>query len=130
MTTLELESERGSPDDPAVEGNLETRRESLVRHASETLSGARTGAQSLIARVLGAVQATQTSAQATTKALQKLPDSTLRWLAASSVGLGAGLYLAGKRRIAFAAGVAPALMLGAAVVLRPVKPVAPTPVKP
>jgi hypothetical protein len=58
-------------------------------------------------------------AGATTKALQTLPDSTLRWLTAGSVGLGVGLYLAGAPRLATAAGVTPALMMGAAMVVRP-----------
>jgi hypothetical protein len=67
------------------------------------------------------MQATRNGASATTSALQTLPDSTLRWLAASSVGLGAGLYLAGKQRLLIAAGVAPALIMGAAIALRPHK---------
>ncbi len=57
-----------------------------------------------------------------TVALQILPDSTLRWLAAASVGLAAGLRLAGAPRVVAAAGVTPALMLGAAIVLRPIEP--------
>jgi hypothetical protein len=69
--------------------------------------------------------ATRDGARATTSALQTLPDSTLRWLAASSVGLGAGLYLAGKKRILIAAGVAPAVIMGAAIALRPSKRITP-----
>jgi hypothetical protein len=67
------------------------------------------------------VAATKDGARATTTALQTLPDSTLRWLAASSVGLGAGLYLAGKQRLLIIAGVAPAVIMGAAIALRPTK---------
>ncbi len=66
------------------------------------------------------MRATRTGAQGTTSALQGLPDSTLRWLAAGSMGLGAGLYLSGAPRVATAAGVVPALIFGAAMVLRPV----------
>ena len=51
-----------------------------------------------------------------------LPDSTLRWLAAGSVGLGAGLYLAGAPRVVTAAGFSPALAIAAAIVLRPIEP--------
>jgi hypothetical protein len=82
-----------------------------------------------ISRVPGTVHATQTGAQGTTNALRRLPDSTLRWLAASSVGLGAGFYLAGAPRLAIAVGVAPALFMGAAIVGRPIKPVVPSSVR-
>jgi hypothetical protein len=58
-----------------------------------------------------------------TSAIQSLPDSTLRWLAAASAGLGAGFYLAGAPRLVVAAGVAPALIMGASMVLRPVEPI-------
>ena len=92
--------------------------------------GARSGSAMLKARLPGTVKATRAGAQATTSALQTMPDSTLRWLAASSVGLGAGLYLAGKRRVLIVAGVAPAVVMGAAIALRPNKVVPPTAVKP
>ena len=79
----------------------------------------------LVKRVPGTVLAARTGAQGTTNALRTLPDSTLGWLAASSVGLGAGFYLAGAPRLAIAAGVAPALFMGAAILGRPIKPVVP-----
>jgi sirohydrochlorin ferrochelatase len=87
---------------------------------------ARAGVRRLLARMPRTMNATRAGASATTSALQTLPDSTLRWLAASSVGLGTGFYLAGKRRLVIAAGVAPALIMGVAIVLRPIKPVVPT----
>jgi hypothetical protein len=71
------------------------------------------------------MRATRAGAHGTTSALQTLPDSTLRGLAASSVGLGAGFYLAGAPRLAIAAGIAPALIMGVAMVLRPGEPVVP-----
>jgi len=55
-------------------------------------------------------------------ALQRLPSSTLQWLAASSVGLGTGLFLSGAPRVAIAAGMTPALVLGAAIVARSTDP--------
>jgi len=67
------------------------------------------------------MQTTQAGAQGATSALQALPDPALRWLAATSVGVGAGLSLAGAPRVVVAAGVAPALFAGAAILLRPVK---------
>ena len=102
----------------------------VVRRVSGSIKVARNGATRLIGRVPGTVNATRAGAHATTSALQILPDSTLRWLAASSVGLGTGFYLAGKRRLVIAAGVAPALIMGAAIALRPIKPVVPTKANP
>ncbi|HYM84320.1 MAG TPA: hypothetical protein VEY67_09240, partial [Candidatus Dormibacteraeota bacterium] len=58
--------------------------------------------------------------------LQGLPDPTLRTLAASSLGLGAGFYLTGAPRLAIVAGVAPALIMGAAIATRPVAPLIPS----
>ena len=101
----------------------------VLRRVSGPIEAARTGATSLARRVPETMNATLAGASATTSALQKLPDSTLRSLAASSVGLGAGFYLTGRRRLAVAAGVAPALVMGAAIALRPVNPVAPTEAK-
>ena len=73
-------------------------------------------------RVPGTVRGTRAGAADTTSALQTLPDSTLRGLAATSVGVGAGLYLGGAPRIVVAAGVVPALVVGAAIILRPDEP--------
>lgn len=101
----------------------------VVRRVSGPFKMARAGATKLVARVPATMHATRAGARATTKALQTLPDSTLQWLAASSVGLGAGLYLTGKRRLVIAAGVAPALVMSAAIALRPIKPVAPAEAK-
>ena len=96
---------------------------------SRAISTAGKGAATLGRRVPGTVHATQSGALRTTRALRTLPDSTLRWLAASSVGLGAGFYLAGAPRLAVAAGVAPALFLGAAIVGRPITMAVPSKVR-
>jgi len=58
----------------------------------------------------------------TTSELQRLPDSTLQLLAAGSFGLGAGFYFSGAPRVIVAAGFTPALVLGAAIFLRPIMP--------
>ena len=50
---------------------------------------------------------------------QRDSSRLLRWLAAGSVGLGAGLSLAGAPRLVVAAGVAPAVIIGAAIASRP-----------
>jgi acyl-CoA reductase-like NAD-dependent aldehyde dehydrogenase len=98
---------------------------STVRRLSGVIEIVRTTATMLLVRVPGTVHATRAGAHETASALQNLPDSTLRWLAATSVGLAAGFYLAGAPRLVAAAGVAPALVMGAAIVLRPIEPVVP-----
>jgi hypothetical protein len=98
---------------------------SALRRVSGAVRIARTGATMLVERMPGTVDATRAGAHGTTNALQALPDPTLRWLAAGSIGLGAGLSLAGAPRLVVAAGVAPALIMGAAIALRPVEPVIP-----
>jgi hypothetical protein len=79
----------------------------------------------LARRVARALHATRVGAQGTTGALQALPDSTLMGFAASSLGVGAGFYLARAPRAAIAAGIVPALIMAAAIVLRPIRPTDP-----
>jgi hypothetical protein len=76
-------------------------------------------AKAFASQLPGSVHATRVGANATTSALQILPDSTLRGLAASSLGLGAGFYLAGVPRLVTAAAMAPAMIIAAAILLRP-----------
>ena len=75
-------------------------------------------------RIPAAAHAARAGAQGTNGALQRLPESTLRWLAAASIGLAAGLQVAGAPRLTRWAGMAPALIVGAALALRPTAPVA------
>jgi hypothetical protein len=92
---------------------------SVARRVSGAGKSARTGAATLIERAPGTMDTARAGAVATASALQTLPDPTLRWLAGSSVGLGAGFYLARAPRLIVAAAVAPALIIGAAIALRP-----------
>jgi hypothetical protein len=64
----------------------------------------------------------QSSANDAASELQRLPDSRLRRLAASSVGLRLGFYLAGAPRLIVAVATAAALLIGAAIALRPIVP--------
>jgi hypothetical protein len=80
------------------------------------------GAAALIRRAPSALEAVRAGAQDATSALQTLPDPALRSLAATSVGIGAGLRLAGAPRLAVAAAVASAMMVAAAIALRPIEP--------
>ena len=61
----------------------------------------------------------RSGAGSTVTRLQTMPDSGLRLLAAASIGLGAGLRLAGAPRLAILAGFASASVLGFAIVSRP-----------
>jgi hypothetical protein len=72
-------------------------------------------------RVAGALHVTRLGAQGTTSALQTLPDSTLMGVAAGSLGMGAGFYLARAPRLAIVAGIVPALVMGVAILLRPLR---------
>ncbi|HEY6057788.1 MAG TPA: hypothetical protein VIV06_07135 [Candidatus Limnocylindrales bacterium] len=121
MTTTE--SALRSPDAPASARELEKRATSVAGRVSGAIRIARTGAAMLMVRVPTTIRSTRAGARDATSALQTLPDSTLRSLAASSIGLGAGFYFAGAPRLVVAAGVAPALIVGAAIVLRPIEPI-------
>jgi len=95
---------------------------SIARRVTGIMRSAGTSAVTLVGYVPATVRATRAGAQDTTIALQTLPDSTLQWLAAGSVGLSAGLRLARAPRLVVAAGALPALLAGAAIALRPVEP--------
>jgi hypothetical protein len=102
-------------DHPAHPARVERR-----RYRAGTF--ARTRARRLIEWLPGTWKATVAGANDTTTELQRLPDSTLRLLAAGSFGLGAGFYFSGAPRVIVAAGVTPALVMGAAIFLRPIVP--------
>ncbi len=123
MTSAVLDVQTPAPPNPAHD--LEEARTGVAQRVFGAIQLARTGAGTLGERLPGAVHATRAGALEMTSALQRLPDSTLRWIAATSVGLGAGLRLAGAPRLVSAAGAAPALLVGAVIALRPTEPVAP-----
>jgi hypothetical protein len=104
-------------------GSRRTRLRTAGRRASDAYDLAASSARTLGSQLSATARAARSRANATTTALQTLPDSTLRGLAVSSVGLGAGFYLAGVPRLATAAAVAPAMILGAAIITRPGDPV-------
>jgi hypothetical protein len=94
----------------------------VATFARTGVSVARRGAAGLVGRLPGTLKATRAGAQGAVGALQTLPDPTLRSLAATSVGLAVGLYLTRARRLAIVAGMVPAVLMGAAIVVRPVEP--------
>ena len=118
---------RETPEPPTAGSGTSTRSGrkragNLVGRASGTVDLGLATAGTLIAHVPGTARAPRVRAAATTSALQLLPESTLQGLAASSIGLGAGFYLAGLPRLVTAAAVTPAMIIAAAIALRPAKP--------
>jgi hypothetical protein len=112
--------------DPQPNSRTTTAPASVVGRVTGAARLARDGATILMGRVPGTLNAARAGAHGTTSALQTLPNSTLHWLTAGSVGLGAGFYLVGASRLMVAVGVAPALIIGSAIALRPGAPVQPT----
>ena len=110
--------------EPATGGRA--RFSSVARRLGGAIRTVGTTAATLVGHVPGTVRATRAGARDTASALQTLPDSTLRSLAATSVGLSAGLRIARAPRIVVAAGAVPALIAGAAIALRPAELAPPT----
>ncbi len=102
-----------------------TRRAGAAGRVRVGVSAVRRGVVALMGRAPATVRATRTAARGTVGALQTLPDSTLQSLAATSVGLGVGLSFTRARRLAFVAGMLPAVLIQAAIAGRPAEPRAP-----
>ena len=111
--------ERRSTADPARAPDGPRHGSPVTRRASRAIGMTSSGAATLIRRAPGALATARAGARDATTALQTLPDPALRSLAATSVGIGAGLRLAGAPRLAVAAAVASAMLVGAAIALRP-----------
>lgn len=97
----------------------------LRRIGHQVLDGVRmvrATAVAVIEPVPETADAARSGALDTAVAVPRLPKSTLQWLAASSVGLGTGFFLSGAPRVVIAAGMTPALIIGAAIVARSTDP--------
>jgi hypothetical protein len=88
-------------------------------HLDDAARNARMGATWLGHIASRAVGTTQARAGEATTALQALPDSALRDLVATSVGLGVGLFLTRQPRLVVAAGIIPAMLAILAIRGRP-----------
>lgn len=114
------ETPQAKPPEHGERGeNARKRLADLGRRVTGGIRTARTGAARLVDRAPETMHAARAAAVDLTTNLQKAPDSTLRWLAATSVGVGAGFYLRRSPRLVVAAGILPAVVMGAAIVLRP-----------
>jgi hypothetical protein len=103
----------------ANSANIEQGSNTLAAQLRSAVRVARATGPTLRRRSARAVAATRAGVGWTTRTVQAMPSSTSRSLAAGSVGLGAGLYLGGAPRLVAASGVAPAVVIGAAILLRP-----------
>ena len=88
-------------------------------HVPDLFGTARNGASQVAEHLPDAVERARTSAHDTATTMQTMSDPTLRLLAAGSVGLAVGLYLAGARRPITLAAMVPAVIAGSAIATRP-----------
>lgn len=107
----------------AITSSAEKRSNGLAAKLQRAFGIARTTGRTLQRRSARAVAATRAGLEWTTRRVQAMPSSTSRSLAVGSVGLGAGLLIGGAPRLVAATGAAPAVVIGAAILLRPDAPV-------
>jgi hypothetical protein len=88
-------------------------------HVPDLLANARSGAEQVAERLPDAVDRARVGAHGTALTMQTMSDTTLRLLAAGSLGLAAGLFLAGAKRPITLIAAAPALIAGSAIATRP-----------
>jgi hypothetical protein len=104
---------------PSAVGQVRDAVGSAIQHVPDLLANARSGAGQVAGAMPDAVERARHGAQGTATTLQKMPDQALRLLAAASIGLAAGLKLAGAPRLVALAAAVPALVVGGAVIARP-----------
>jgi len=108
----------------AISGGPDKSSNILAAQLQSAVRIARTTGPMLGRRSARAVAATRAGLGWTTRRVQAMPRSTSQSLAAGSVGLGAGLFIGGAPRLVAATGAAPAVVIGAAILLQPEKQVA------
>ena len=86
--------------------------------AAVALAGARATADEVGTRLPGIASAGAEGAAESVKMLQELSDPRLQLLMAFSLGVGAGLWMAGAPRLVTLAALSPALVAGVAIASR------------
>jgi hypothetical protein len=86
--------------------------------AAAALAGARATADEVGTRLPSIASAGAEGAAESVRMLQELTDPRLELLAAFSLGIGAGLWLAGAPRLVTLAALSPALLVGVAIASR------------
>jgi hypothetical protein len=90
-----------------------------IERVPDLMGTARGGASQVAEHMPEAVESARVAAHETETRLQTLPDPTLRLLAAGSIGMAAGLYIAGAPRLYTLAALASAFVAGSAIATRP-----------
>ncbi|MGD0248784.1 MAG: hypothetical protein ABSB75_06995 [Candidatus Limnocylindrales bacterium] len=119
--TMEIQgSERNLAESVrSATGHARTEVSEAIGHVPEIAGEVGHRAGRAAERLPGAFGHVRSGAQETVTRLQTMSDSGLRLLAAVSIGFGAGLRLAGAPRLVTLAGLAPAPILGFAILSRP-----------
>lgn len=99
-------------------GQVRDALEGAVDHVPDVIEGAKAGAERVVGSLPDAAERARHGVEETTTKLQTLPDPTLRLIAATSVGLAAGLQLAGAPRLVTVLALVPALFAGGALATR------------
>jgi len=86
--------------------------------AAAALAGARATADEVGTRLPGIASAGAEGAAGSVRMLQELADPRLQLLVAFSLGVGAGLWMAGAPRLVTLAALSPALVAGVAIASR------------
>ena len=86
--------------------------------AAAALAGARATADEVGTRLPGIASAGAEGAAESVRMLQELSDPRLQLLIAFSLGVGAGLWMAGAPRLVTLAALSPALVVGVAIASR------------
>jgi hypothetical protein len=86
--------------------------------AAAALAGARATADEVGTRLPGIASAGAEGAAESVRMLQELSDPRLKLLIAFSLGVGAGLWMAGAPRLVTLAALSPALVIGVAIASR------------
>lgn len=100
-------------------GRVRSRAASALGRLPAAFDAASGRARGMADQLPATVGIVREGARGTARRLQTLPDSGLRLLAAVSVGVGAGLRIGGRNRLAAIAGFLPASIFGLAIVSRP-----------
>ena len=90
----------------------------VMDRVPDVVEAARSGVGQVADQMPAAVERTRVGAVRTTMTLQGMPDTTLRLIAGASIGLAAGLTLAGAPRLVSLAALVPALFAGGAEATR------------
>jgi hypothetical protein len=131
MTTNDIKTRKPGLDkpDPDMTGKpeadtYESRVQELAASARDLASQIEDGSARIVDRMPEAVESVRSSAMDAARTVEAMPESTRRILATLSLGLGAGLYLAGAPRLLTLIALAPALVVGGTWLARdPQRPV-------